>query len=331
MRLERSKINNILVISLSNIGDVILTFPVVDVLRSQFPLAKISIVIGPKAQGLLNGNVNFEKVYIFDKHQSFLKTLKLISTLRNEHFDLAVDLRNTAIPILISAKYRTPLSDPKNEFMHMKDKHLARLRSAGVEGDNKSGQRYCISISKEDRRIVDEIINSRIGKDQKFVIIAPGAASSAKRWSEDSFTKLHDSILKSSSVKVIYVGNNDDKLIAERIISKPNVNVINFCGLLTLTQLAYLMNFASVMIVNDSSPMHLASYLDRPVLAIFGASDPKKYGPWSGESRFVRSDKQCPACAGSENDQKHECMDNVSCDDVLAFLKITSTDVCLVK
>jgi len=75
-------------VSLTNIGDVILTFPVIDIIRNDFPSAKLFVVIGPKAETLLKGNPYLEKCYIFDKHQSALKSLSWIKALRQEHFDL---------------------------------------------------------------------------------------------------------------------------------------------------------------------------------------------------------------------------------------------------
>ena len=110
--LNKSEINKILVISLTNIGDVILTFPVIDILKEDFPSAKLSIVIGPKAESLFCDNPHLEKVHIFNKHQLPFKTLRWVLGMRKEHFDLVVDLRNTAIPFMISPRYRTSCRSP---------------------------------------------------------------------------------------------------------------------------------------------------------------------------------------------------------------------------
>ena len=90
MLCDKTKIENILVVSLSNIGDVILTFPVIDVLRHDFPGSKISIVIGPKAQSLLVGNPNFSQIFIYDKHQSVLGKIRFVRELQMKKFDLIV-------------------------------------------------------------------------------------------------------------------------------------------------------------------------------------------------------------------------------------------------
>jgi len=113
--LKKSKIRKILVISLTNIGDVILTFPVIDILKRDFSSAKLSVVIGPKAESLLKGNPHLENIYIFDKRQPFLKTVAWVNELRKEKYDLVVDLRNTAIPFLIFPEYMTTFIDKRQE------------------------------------------------------------------------------------------------------------------------------------------------------------------------------------------------------------------------
>jgi len=145
--LDKSKIKKILVISLSNIGDCILTFPVVDILFRDFPRSKISIVTGPKAAALVEGNSHFENCFIYDKHQVFVKTLIWLMRLRKEKYDLVIDLRNTAIPILIGARQRNSLWLNKSTYEHMKDKHLMRLRSV-YTFSSESEKKYSIEVSK---------------------------------------------------------------------------------------------------------------------------------------------------------------------------------------
>jgi len=73
-----------------------------DILKKDFPSAKLSVVVGPRAESLFYENPNFDTVYLFDKHQPPLKSLSWICQLRGERFDLVVDLRNTAIPLMIA-------------------------------------------------------------------------------------------------------------------------------------------------------------------------------------------------------------------------------------
>jgi ADP-heptose:LPS heptosyltransferase len=77
---------------------------------------------------------------------------------------------------------------------------------------------------------------------------------------------------------------------------------------------------SSFVLANDSAPMHLASYLDVPVLALFGPSDPKKYGPWGANGRMIKKTIDCPACLGRKNAESHRCMDAISAQEVVETL-----------
>ena len=102
MKINKSTIKKILVISLSNIGDIVLTLPVIDILRHDFSDAKVSVVIGAKGEPLLKGNPIFENIYIYIKRQPLKDLFAWMGKLRRENFDLVVDLHNTAIPFVVA-------------------------------------------------------------------------------------------------------------------------------------------------------------------------------------------------------------------------------------
>ena len=314
--LDRSKINRILVISLTNIGDVILTFPVIDILKRDFPSARLSIVIGPKAESLFCGNPNLDNVYVFDKHQSLLKTLSWVFQLRRQRFDLVVDLRNTAIPFMISPRHRTSCRVDKVSNTHMRDKHLNRLRSVHAFEAEDSAPK-ALFIPEPDKNYIDELINKKIETGQKYVVIAPGAADSSKRWSEEDFAFVCDRLIEDHNVKIVFVGGEEDRKVVQRIDKLMEAGSLNLCGRISLVRLAELFAHCFFTIVNDSAPMHLASYLNVPVLALFGPTDPQKYGPWGTRSHMIKKGFDCPACRNPKNFHKHTCMQAISKKDVL--------------
>jgi ADP-heptose:LPS heptosyltransferase len=279
--MNKSEIKKILVISLTNIGDVILTFPVIDILRRDCPRAELSVVIGFKARSLLDGNPQIKNVFIFDKHQPGLQKLSWALKLRKERFDLVVDLRNTAIPFLLAPKYRTSLAAGSVSDRHMREKHLARLRTV-FPFESPSAERYALLLEEDTPNLLGGIQSG-----EKFVVVAPGAADSAKRWPRERFVELCRR-LQGRDLKIVLVGDQNDKKIAEEMTGELKQGVLNLCGRTDLRQLAGILKRCELAIVNDSGTMHLASYLDRPVVAIFGPSNPRLYGPWSRKSCFVQ-------------------------------------------
>lgn len=331
MPFDKSKISKILVISLTNIGDVVLTFPVIDILKRDFPSAELSLVVGPKAASLVVGNPHFKHVYIFDKHQPFLKTLQWISSLRGECFDLVVDLRNTAIPFLIAPRYRTPLIARSSGRGHMSQKHLRRLRSVYPYGSGLD-KKYALQVPQEIQRGVDEILQKRMGHGQRYAVIAPGAADQAKRWTERGFAEVCYHFMKKHYMGIVIVGDEKDGSIAQRMYEiLQEESVVNLCGQTSLLQLAAILKRSSVAIVNDSAPMHLASYLDVPVLALFGPTDAVQYGPWGAHSHYIRNNGSCLACRKVKDAPRHTCMAAITTQDVLNCFQVVHDEIVFVK
>jgi ADP-heptose:LPS heptosyltransferase len=294
-------------------------------LKKDFPSAKLSVVVGPKAESLFIGNPYLNKVYIFDKHQPPLRSLSWIRELRKERFDLVVDLRNTAIPLMLSPRYRTSYRLKKVPKLHMREKHLNRLRSVYVP-ESQTAEKCALFVASKEEEYVDQLIEKEIGRDGRFVIIAPGAADRSKRWPEDNFSSLCDRLIKEHKLKIIFVGNEEDRNVIQRIIKSMNGGAVDLCGRTNLVQLAGLFKRCFFTIVNDSAPMHMASYLDISVLALFGPTDPAQYGPWSMKSCFLKKSGACDACINSKKTPEHSCMSAVTEADVYDSLKINTSE-----
>src|ERR1700679_3267323 len=102
--LKESKPKRILLVSMTNIGDVVLTCPVIDILRRDFPEAKMDVVVGPKAVSLFADNPNF-RTKVFDKRAPLSRSFAWFSDLYKEHYDCVVDLRRTALALFFTPRY----------------------------------------------------------------------------------------------------------------------------------------------------------------------------------------------------------------------------------
>ena len=291
-----------------------------------FPRAKFSIVVGPKAETLFKKNPLIRKVYVFDKSQPFWKTIPWIAGLTAEHFDLAVDLRNTAIPFLIFPRYRTPTDADKNVGTHMKYKHLQRLRTI-YPCEAESRRRHALAVPPEDEIRIRNMLRVAWGEGQKYAVVAPGAANEAKRWTSQGFVEVCYQMIKRYRLKIVFVGDEADRGGAERMVKVLGTDAMNLCGRTTLVQLAAVTRKAVLALVNDSAPMHLASYLDVPVLALFGPSDVRKYGPWGLQGHYVQKNKDCPACQSPKSPPRHNCMAAITAQDVLNAFQVVQGQV----
>jgi heptosyltransferase-1/heptosyltransferase-2 len=323
---KNSSVKKILVVSLTNIGDILAICPAMDILLNDFPGVKLSIVVGPKGRSLFEENPNIDRVYIYDKHAGIKEKLDWFSILRKERFDVVVDFRNSFLPFLLDTATRTPpeLFMPKG--IHLIDKHLLRLKSI-YNFLNRAESRKAIVILPKDRLHVDALVGGHLTRGEKFVLVAPVAADSAKTWHPQGFAKICDGLIAKYGIKVIMVGGREDETVMNDIQSQMKYPILTLAGRTNLVQVAELVNRSLFSVVHDSGIMHLASYFDRQVLALFGPTDPRLSGPWSANSGYIWKNQRCQRCADSKNAERHTCMNNINPEDVLDCIKISGNNI----
>jgi ADP-heptose:LPS heptosyltransferase len=277
-----SKVERILLVSLSNIGDVILTFPVFDTLRATFPDAAISVVVGPKGRTFFSHNPHVHRAIVYDKAMPWTGKLRWLAGLRRQRFDLVVDLRNSMLPFLLNARVVTPPAF-RSAHCHMKEKHLRRLALV-LDAPVSPTEKYAGVVSVRGLKHAGRSVPGQEG----YVLFAPGAADPRKRWSAEGFAKAIQHVINRYGKRVVIVGDRRDCPLVERILKNVRGRVVNLCGLTTLTELVGVMHRAGLAVTNDSGVMHLASYFDVPTIALFGPTDPFFYGPWSSQNDVIR-------------------------------------------
>ena len=278
------KVRTILFFSLSNIGDVVLTFPVFDALCEAYPQALFSVIVSAKGKAFFEKNPRVKKVYIFEKQSAVHEKVRWLHDLRREKFDLVVDLRNSLLPFLTRSHRRTRPVFAGEASGHMRDKHLCRLKTV-LKDVPLPQSRHALSFSKEEELSAGSLLMGL--KD--FAIVAPGAADGKKRWIPEGFVKVIRYLMKEAGVPVVVLGDRHDAKAAAPILKEISGGILNLCGATSLKELAFIISKARVAVVNDSGIMHLASYMNIPTVALFGPTDPERYGPWGKGAHVVQS------------------------------------------
>jgi len=309
---KNSDPKRILVVSQTNIGDVVLTCPAIDILRHDFPKARIDIVTGPKAVSLFADNPDFN-IRVFDKQAALRKKMEWFLDLFQAHYDCVVDFRRTALALFLAPRYATPLWTEKSFKGHKKQAHLNRLRQV-YDFVAASPGPYAVMMTKGDEQFFEGTVVS-FSRGQGIVVIAPGAADSAKRWHPEGFADLAE--LLSVSYKVIFVGDAKDAKIVDEIQGRMRSASLSLAGKINLRQLAYVLKQCAWVITHDSGVMHLASYLNVPVLALWGPTSLEKYAPWGLRSEIVRRNEKCPRCLDPQSKLEHCCMSFIEVRDVM--------------
>lgn len=272
---------SLLVVTLSNIGDGVLTTPVIARLRALFPSARMTVVAGPKVASLLEGSRQIDRLLVYDKRAGWAHKLKLVRQLREDFYDLVVDLRNSAIPYLVRAEHRSPVVRFHRKLRarerHLEVLEMTRLPAPAAPGISEE-PRFDFFSKEEAMALEGKLKSAGESLSGNWIVAAPGAGSEAKRWRIDGFSEVVRRLLEDPSVSVAVVGDAGEASLGETLCGAGPKRVVNLAGKISLRQTAALISDARLVLTNDSAVMHLAHELGRPVVALFGPTDPEVYG-----------------------------------------------------
>ena len=269
-----------LLIRLSSAGDVLLTSPLLKLMKGREPDSEIHFVVKEQYADLIRYNPNVNFIHLVQEHADFHRLGDLRQEFLRERFDVTLDLHNNFRSIYLrkgtSPRIRVIKKEIFKRTLLVKSKLnlFATLQSVAL----KYAQTYDTSISdvpkpeiflpKEVEEKVDGIWNSTNLKAEKSAFLCPGAKHFTKRWPVEYWVELAKKI--SEENRVVLIGGEADIKTCREI--EKNTGAINFCGKLTLLESTAMLNHAALVVTNDSYLMHAASALGKNIVAIFGSS-----------------------------------------------------------
>jgi ADP-heptose:LPS heptosyltransferase len=310
----KNEVKTILFITLSNLGDIILTTPVLEKLRGAFPCADIDVITGAPGEAIFSAHSAVRNVTVRAGRQSMLERISELARLRRERYDLVADMKNSILPWLAGARFRS--ARVKGTPGHKKEDHLSKLD--GLVEHPFEGCRFFLPISDSDREFIAGVISEVGGRS--YVVMNPGAKSHLKRWPAANYAELADRLIAGRGCFVFVTGARDDRETVDEMLSLMREKAVDLCGETNLGALAELMRCSNLVVTNDSAPLHVASVVNAPVVAVFGPSDDRKYGPLSDRKRVVFPDRDCRPCGRAlcSKEADEGCIVSVAVDEVLS-------------
>ena len=313
------------------IGDAVMTTPSLKAIRETFPDARITIVANPLIAQLFAFHPDCDEVIEYDRqgrHAGLIGFLRFVAMLRGRKFDCAILFQNAFEAALMAslggvksrAGYMTdgrrlllthpvPFTD-QEKALHHTDYYLHMLEQCGVTTGDK--QQQLALLPDEVQWAVDNMPRGR------YAVINPGAAyGSAKRWIPERFAEVADQLADRYGLSIVLSGGPAEIEIGAdiaKIMQTPHKNVI---GKTSVRQMMAALAGSSLMITNDSGPMHVAAAFAVPMVAIFGPTDHTTTSPWGTRSQIVRHAVECSPCMLRQCPIDHRCMQRVTVEDVL--------------
>ncbi len=329
LKLPENKLEfkRIALLILDHLGDVVFTTPAVSNLRKAYPQAEITAFVGPWAQGVYSDNPKIDHLEVFEAAW-FARSGKgkgvkdLAFQLKKGQFDLAIDFRGDFRHLLAMKLAKVPFRlgygitgggfllsvMPDYPFeKHAVEKHLLLVEALGVKVSQKSLEVY---VSPEAKEKVDKILEEE-GIKGEFAIIHPGAGSQAKKWFWENFARVGRK-LRDEGLAVVVTGVEEERQEAENIARFIGKQAFSLAGKLNLRELIALIEKASLFLGGDTGPLHLASALGKPFVAVYsGTNRPEIWGPWQGQYFLLQEKVDCAPC-GKKFCANKKCLASIS-------------------
>ncbi|MBV9969330.1 MAG: glycosyltransferase family 9 protein [Xanthobacteraceae bacterium] len=214
--------------------------------------------------------------------------------------------------------YTHRLSIPTLDI-HAVDRYLRFSSALGIPDD---GVDFSFVIPAESNAAADRLLRARFPASLPLAVIAPGTVWETKHWSSEGFAQVARHLMR-RNFNVALIGSNGERGVCEEVANAAP-GTVNLAGATSLTEVAALIRRASICVSNDSGPMHLAVALGRPVVGIFGPTDPVWIGPYRRPGAALSEELACSPCylrrlARCPHD--HACMRGISADAVIARIE----------
>lgn len=290
----------------------------------------------------------------------YVAAARLIATLRSAGYDLAIDLqgqlRSAVFAFACGAPVRIGFDKPRKDVwktltraipaeakkhawqgaregswlaytqhmtlptldLHPVERYLGVAPMLGLDA---AAPNFSFPIPPQAATRIDALLDYYdIGKAKPFAIVAPGTNWDTKAWRQDGFAEVARHLLQ-KGLAVVLIGSPGERALCEEV-GKLAPGAVDLAGETTLPELAALIRRAALCVSNDSGPMHLAVALERPVIGLFGPTDPIWAGPYRRADAVLRVELACSPCylrRLRECPNDHACMKNLSAAKVVAL------------
>ena len=327
----------ILVVNVNWVGDTVFATPVFKAIKTQWPDAFLACMAVPRVKAVLESCPYLDEIIIYDErgcHRSVWGKIKIVWLLWRHHFDIVFLLHRSwtrALLVFLAGIKERVGYDAKNRgrflthkvpdypgLPHRSDYYLYVVEHYGIPVLDRTCE---LKVDPEARRQVGDILlQHQVALDDTVIIVNVGGNWDLKKWPMSQFVDLVNRLAHECPARVIIPGAEKDAPTARAISQKAGGAPVVLAGETNLKQLIALMERASLVISADSGPMHIASSVGTPGIAIFGPTRPELTGPRGrGTFSVLQKDVGCNrnACYFLECPD-NVCMQAVSVDEVMA-------------
>ncbi|MCK9425457.1 MAG: glycosyltransferase family 9 protein [Ignavibacteriaceae bacterium] len=331
---------NILLVRTDRIGDVVLSLPLAEAIKKEFPDCKVTYLVKFYTLDLVKNHPFIDDVLTLDETDNIPTIFSNVKKIKAKNFDscivvyptfrIAFILFLTRIKNRIGTGYRSySFFFTKKIYEHRKyaQRHelqynMNLLKIFGIEKQLQSGEAdFHIQISEEGKKDVQQFFQEKnIDEMKPLIIVHPGSGGSAVDLPLPKMKELVKSLL-SLNVTILVTGSSSEKGICQSLVI--NDSIINVAGRFSLASLIGLIDKASMFISNSTGPLHIAAALKKFVVGFYPKIDAcsvRRWGPFTEKKMIYEPAINCQNCTRKQCERLH-CMETISIDEVFANIK----------
>lgn len=326
-----NEIKRILCIKPRGIGDVVLSTIVLENLQEYFTNSKIDYLTEDFVKPSIDGIPLINKVLTMRKSEF---SLRVANRVRKEKYDLIFDLwsnpRTAQITFLSFAKFRVGFNyrgrsyaynikvDAGRGEHHSAEHNLELLKALDIKIISKNIYAF---VNNKKNEWAKKFISDNFNNAKPLIGIIPSGGWESKRCDAEKWVEICKALKKDLDIQLMIIWGPGDELDAQ-LISNGLPGSSFLSPETSISEMSALINNCSLIIANDSGPMHISAAFGIPTLGLFGPTDPAKHGPYSKNSDYViKSDLHCIICNKLICPYNHECMKELPVDEVLIKVK----------
>jgi len=343
MEKHHPQMEKILIIQTAFLGDVILTTPLLKAVKTIYPESSLSFLLIPETKEVLANNPWLDEIIVYDKRKKdkgIANFFSLVKRIRKKNFDRALiphrSLRSASLCYLSKIPQRigfdrsagASLFTQKIKYqknLHEIERNLSLLEEIPVN-DFKDFSPELFPTKEDFIRVEEFLRNHRSEDDKRIIAIAPGSIWATKRWLPERFAQVADLLIKELKAKIIFLGSKEDEQLCYQISDLMETDPAIAAGKMSFLQSAALISKCSVILSNDSAPVHMASAKGIPVVEIFGSTIPQfGFAPYGNKNVIIEKPLYCRPCGihgKNKCPEKHfRCMKEITTQEVFEVVK----------
>ena len=272
--------DRLLMVTLSNIGDLVMTTPILAALHEKYPHAQIDIVADRRSGELLRACPYVGEIIWKTKQSGWREKWRLLRKVRARKYLLTVDLRGPWLAWFSRSAFRARKAAYKTE-MHAVEHHFTAI-SAIVSAHEIPWA--CLWLPESAELKARQLLAEAVG--QRILALAPGANWPGKIWPAQKYAALIERVADKFDL-VCLLGGKDDVSRCEEIAKEAALDCVDLSGRTSLLESAACLAQASYFVGNDSGIGHLAAALKIPSCTVFGPGEPERYRPWGPSAEII--------------------------------------------